>query len=98
MRFWPRRRPRPQPPEDVRLTLPDGTVVGPLPLAYEGVVAGGLHRWVAYVDESVLDCEYPAQFRLAASQVPANTELVLATASSETIAQVFLDDAPGDAR
>lgn len=67
-----RRRPRdPEPPQDVRLELPDGRRI-PVECVYVGLI-GGQHTWEAVTPKTVRLVN--GRIRLTAKVIPAHTSI-----------------------
>lgn len=61
-------------PTGVRLELTDGTMIGPLPLRYEGrCERHGVHQWIAMAEDSLAD----RMTRVTSDPWPPNTEVYL---------------------
>lgn len=82
---WPWHRRRPQPPENVCLRLVDGTLVGPLPLRYDGRGVDGCRRWSALIDDSLIRKANRVQVDL----LPARTSVALTFLPSADLAEAL---------
>lgn len=81
---WLRRWRKPVPPENVRVVLRDGTVIGPVPLRYDGY-DNGAHVWVALLDKSLAT----QVERATVGVLPGYTALMLAFLPSKALAETL---------